>query len=158
MKIGKNRKIDIFASLVPSIIYDKIDISEEDIPMLHNITAVFIGGGLGAVLRYLLTVLCTRWWSLPLAGTLTANMAGCLAIGCISALILGHHWEPTAAVRGFVTVGILGGLTTFSTLNFEVFELIGHGRVTLGILYGLGSLTLGLALTGIGYWIGNYIG
>ena len=57
-----------------------------------------------------------------------------------------------AAVKLFITVGILGGLTTFSTLNVEVFELIKSGKIFYGLFYMLISCLIGLLCTFGGYW------
>ena len=56
-------------------------------------------------------------------------------------------------LKTFLTVGILGGLTTFSTFNIEVFELIKTGKIFLGISYMIFSCLLGLLCAYFGYLI-----
>lgn len=122
-----------------------------------NFLAVFIGGGLGSVLRYGLTLGATRILSLPLWGTFTANMLGCLAIGFVGGIISTHAVSLSSATRLFITVGLLGGLTTFSTLNLEALELLRLGKVSWVIGYLFITTITGLLLAALGYFISTYI-
>lgn len=121
--------------------------------MLIKILAVFIGGGLGAVSRFLITFLCRSLFALPFLGTLLVNLVGCFFIGYTSGLLLNKINITSHTLKLFITVGLLGGLTTFSTFNFELFELIKNGKFTLGILYFVVSCAGGLALTFFGYYL-----
>ena len=124
---------------------------------MNNLLAVFIGGGLGSVLRYALTLGSTRLFSLPLWGTFTANILGCLAIGFVGGLITNQTVSFSQPVRLFITVGLLGGLTTFSTFNLEAFELFRLGKFSWAIGYLLGSVILGLLFATLGYFISSYL-
>lgn len=119
--------------------------------MLYNILAVFIGGGLGAVMRYAVTQLCRNLFHMPVLGTLTVNLAGCFLMGCMFGLTTEkiRTFDPT--LRLMITVGLLGGLTTFSTLGLEGFDLIRNGKTGIAILYLAGSCILGLLLVYAGY-------
>lgn len=121
--------------------------------MMIQILSVFIGGGLGAVLRYLMTVLCRNLFSLPILGTVSVNLIGCLLMGYVFGIILNKSEILTQSMRLFITVGFLGGLTTFSTFNFEIFELFKNGKITIGLLYMTGSCLTGLLLTFAGYYL-----
>ena len=121
--------------------------------MLNYIFLVFIGGGLGAVLRYAVTMLCKNVFSLPLLGTLCVNLIGCFLIGLIFGLLINKADMLSQTIRLFVIVGFLGGLTTFSTFNIEIFELIKNGKVLIGLLYMIGSCSIGLLLTFLGYYL-----
>ena len=121
--------------------------------MITNIFAVFIGGGIGAVLRYLTTVLCRNTFSLSSLGTFLVNIIGCFFIGYVFALTLNKAEAFSQVSKLFITVGLLGGLTTFSTFNLEVFELMKNGKLTAGLLYMLGSCVIGLSFTFLGYYI-----
>lgn len=122
-----------------------------------NLLAVFIGGGIGSVLRYGLTLGATRFFSLPLWGTFTANMIGCLLIGFVGGIISTHAVSLSSATRLFITVGLLGGLTTFSTLNLEALELLRLGKVSWAIGYLLITTITGLLLAALGYFVSTYI-
>lgn len=119
--------------------------------MFYNITAVFLGGGLGAVTRYAVSHLCKNIFHLPLLGTLAVNLAGCFLIGYTFGLTLGKIQTISPLLRLFVTVGFLGGLTTFSTLSLEGFELIRDGKIVAATLYIAGSAIIGLLFVFAGY-------
>lgn len=119
--------------------------------MFYNIVAVFIGGGIGAVLRYLITYLSRILFQMPIIGTLTVNLIGCLVIGYVFGLTLDKLQTISPILKLLVTVGFLGGLTTFSTFSLEGFELIKNGKIIIAILYILSSCILSLILVFTGY-------
>ena len=113
-----------------------------------------MGGGLGAILRYLLSGVVqdgSRVTLFPI-GTMVVNIAGCFAIGFLSGLV------DTRAVfspetRLFLFIGLLGGFTTFSTFGNETVNLLRGGEnllamVNLGVsvFAGLAAVWLGRAL------------
>ena len=122
--------------------------------MLNEILAIFIGGGLGAVLRYLVTRFSHRICGVPHVGTFVANILGCFLIGYVLGLTMEKINLPTE-VKLFITVGFLGGLTTFSTFNNETFCLLKEGKFLLGAGYMVLSCLLGLAFTLLGYHFGK---
>ncbi len=119
-------------------------------------TLLFIGMGsfTGGVLRYL----CSRFIqnsifpSLPL-GTFLVNVAGCFAIGLFYGLFeRGNFLSPN--LRLFLTVGLCGGFTTFSTFINENFQFMKESNflylalyLSLSVFGGLIMLYLGQALT-----------
>ena len=109
--------------------------------MLYELLAVFAGGGIGAVARYLMTLGAGRLFGMTYVGTFAVNIIGCFAIGYILGLTLNL----------FITVGFLGGLTTFSTFNYEVFSFLKDGKIIHGAGYMLLSCLLGLLFTLAGY-------
>ena len=125
---------------------------------MMNLVWIGLGGGLGAVLRYLLGGLVQQWTnsaSFPY-GTLAVNVAGCLLIG-----LLGQLGEArglfTPEGRLLVFTGLLGGFTTFSSFGFETLELTraglsgpALGNVAANVLLGLGAVWAGRAL---GLWL-----
>ena len=118
---------------------------------MSKLLLVFVGGGLGAVSRFLLTtVLAGKLGNFPL-GTLTANVVGCLLMGLLVGALAGRF----ESVRLFVAVGFLGGFATFSSFSAETLALLHGGQifaavanVVLSVVAGLGACALGLKLTG----------
>lgn len=120
---------------------------------MSNILAVFVGSGLGAVVRWICQMRFNpeRGWPM---GTFIVNMVGALLAG--ACLAGSERLSPGA--RLFVVTGILGGLTTFSALSAEMLALGFDGFVTHAVLHGLGSLVLGAIICWLGYWITTNLG
>lgn len=113
------------------------------------VVAVSLGGALGAVARYGLTVAvptpADQWpWA-----TFVANVTGCLAIGALM-VIVAELTAPHRLVRPFLGPGLLGGFTTFSTYALETRTLVAHGHLGLAAGYVVASLALGL----LAVWLG----
>ena len=107
---------------------------------------VFVGGGVGALLRYLASLLVGG----PLA-TLTVNLAGCFAIGLIAAAVpafAGH-------IRLFFLTGLLGGFTTMSAFSLDALTLWQRGQGTSALAYVAATLLGSLAAVAAGAAIGN---
>lgn len=115
-----------------------------------KILIIAAGGGLGAVLRYLIAgVVQYRTDSLFPLGTLTVNVIGCLFIGILMSLVQDHPLlSPNA--RAFLAIGLLGSFTTFSTFGYEASALLHDGEWSLGMLYVLGNLIVGLGAVELG--------
>ena len=118
---------------------------------MWKLLAVGLGGALGAILRYLISLL-------PLKGsfpvwTLLTNLLGAVAIGFIAGASARGRMQDVAAL--FWKTGVCGGFTTFSTFSLEAFSLLENGNRGLGVLYillsillCLGGITLGQAAAG----------
>ena len=116
---------------------------------MKNLLLVFLGGGLGSVLRYLVAKHLPVLESLPYTGTLLVNVAGCFLLGFATGFLASEQQRPLLL---FLGVGVCGGLTTFSTFSLELFKL-GMKDVFLTSLYLGASLVLGiLALMGGLIW------
>lgn len=117
---------------------------------MMKLLAVGVGGFLGAVARYGLSGLVHRWYagSFPF-GTLAVNVVGCLAIGAAVHLLIDRSLGGPN-VRLFVTIGILGGFTTFSTFGYETLELLRERAFAPAALNVAGNVVLGLAAVWLG--------
>ena len=114
--------------------------------------AVMLGGAIGSALRLWVSLFFAsrHGGAFPL-GTLVVNVAGCLAIGLFAGLT-GPQGMIVAspAVRSFVTIGVLGGFTTFSSFGLQTLELMTEGD------FGSAMLNVGLSvlLCLLAVWIG----
>lgn len=111
--------------------------------------SVFVGAGIGALLRWVLGLrLNPVFPSIPL-GTLAANLLGGFLVGFL-VIWLNRHPTIPPELRLLVITGFLGGLTTFSTFSAEVVNLISRGELFLGIAAAAGHLCGSLLLTALG--------
>ena len=103
------------------------------------------GGFLGAIARYLLSGYAQRLGvgGFPV-GTLCVNLLGCVAIGGFMTLVQDRELF-TPETRLFVTIGILGSLTTFSTFGYETVELLRGGETRLALVSVAANVVLGVA-------------
>jgi CrcB protein len=116
-----------------------------------NLLAIAIGGALGSVARYLLTVFVVRV-SGPLfpLGTFVVNIIGCLAFGALAGAA-SSRLSLSPEVRLFWFTGILGGFTTFSSYAFESFVLVRDGHFLAASANIVGQVVLGLLAIAAGY-------
>ena len=122
-----------------------------------NLIAIFLGGGIGAVSRFLITLNLTKIYNvnLPIA-TFLVNIIGSFAIGFLYILFMGKT-DLTPALKFALTVGFCGGLTTFSTFSLELFEMISHQQFMQAAIYALLSVLVCLVTTGIGVYCAKLI-
>lgn len=113
----------------------------------HRVVAVFVGGMLGALLRAgLLELWPVRAGEWPWA-TFAANIAGCLVLGyALAHLHVNGGSQRRVALIG---TGFCGGLTTFSTFQLEIYELIDGGDGALAAGYAAASILLGFAAVSV---------
>jgi CrcB protein len=119
---------------------------------------LFVGGGLGASLRFALAAWVDQRVPVPFPwGTFAVNAVGCFAIGLL-ATYADEHDVLSAAARLFLVAGLLGGFTTFSTFGLETWQLIEDRAVWTAAAYALGSLATGLVAVILGVLIARELG
>jgi len=114
---------------------------------------VFIGGGVGSMLRHGVNVICGRLFGTAFPfGTFTVNVTGSIVMGLLAGYFA-FKGEATQAWRLFFMTGILGGYTTFSAFSLDSVLLFERGQLGLAAFYivasvvlSIGGLFAGLAL------------
>lgn len=119
---------------------------------MKDFLIVGLGGFVGTVARYgvhLLTI--KNFADRPYAGTLIVNLLGCLLIGLLS----GSLFKLNNQALLFLTVGVCGGFTTFSTFALDGLKLLKDGLIFQFFLYTTISLIGGLAVCMVGFYASN---
>lgn len=115
----------------------------------YSALAIFCGAGLGALLRWGLSLALNPIFpTLPL-GTLASNLLGGLLVGAAVALF-SHQASVPPEVRLLVVTGFLGGLTTFSTFSAEVVTLLGRTEYLWALAAAGAHLFGSLLMTAVG--------
>ena len=122
---------------------------------MTKLLLVFVGGGLGAVSRFLLTTaLSGKLGNFPL-GTLTANFFGSLLMGLLLGILASRVHVGAESIRLFVAVGFLGGFTTFSSFSAETLTLIQNGQIFSATVNVVVSVVAGLAACAFGFTLAS---
>ncbi|MCE2612754.1 fluoride efflux transporter CrcB [Flavobacteriaceae bacterium D16] len=117
---------------------------------------VFLGGGIGSCLRYLISKSLNPLFSNFFLGTFLVNVIGCLLIG----IILGYAIKGALLSQNHVLLlatGFCGGFTTFSAFAYENHNLLKAGDYLNISLYTLGSIILGVLAVFLGLWISKLL-
>lgn len=110
---------------------------------------VFVGGGIGACLRWALSLALNPLSHLMPIGTLAANLIGGYLIGLAAAFFAFRHELPPE-IKLFAVTGVLGGFTTFSAFSNEVVSLLAEGRPGWAAVTATAHVAGSLALTALG--------
>jgi crcB protein len=110
---------------------------------INRVLVVAIGGMIGSVLRYFITGLTLKNYGDFPIGTLIVNIVGGFLIGFIMEASM-SFWPVSANARIFLTTGIMGGLTTFSTFSYETVSYISDGQYIMGGMNAAMNLFLAL--------------
>lgn len=119
---------------------------------MKQLLLVFIGGGAGSSLRYLLAKCLNPSTNGFPYGTLTTNIIGSLLIGFILGWALKTN-SLSANSTLILATGFCGGFTTFSAFAYENHLFLKNGDIFNFIIYTLLSLILGFSAVFIGIWI-----
>lgn len=124
---------------------------------MKELLAVFIGGGLGSVVRFTLG----RWVNglhehhFPF-GTLVVNVIACLLIG-LAIGFADHKQLIATTTRLLLVVGFCGGFSTFSAFSHETLQLLQQGHYSSLLLYVGGSMLLCILATSLGLYLTNQL-
>jgi CrcB protein len=118
---------------------------------------VFVGGGLGAILRFELGgfVQARAGAAFPW-GTFAVNAIGCAAIGLLATWI-DERAVGDARWRAFLVTGVLGGFTTFSAFGLETWRLVEDGALAAALANALGSVVTCVAAVAAGVAIARNV-
>ena len=123
---------------------------------MKQVLIVFIGGGLGTVMRFLTSKI------LPYSGkgfpwsTFSANMIGCLIIGVVTGYFLRNISENQSEWILFATIGFCGGFTTFSSFANENFLLLREDNYIIMLIYSILSVLSGILMIYLGIMLERY--
>jgi fluoride exporter len=129
---------------------------------VSSVLLVFLGGGVGSVLRHLAGIQAARSFGAFTAaegwpwGTFAVNVIGCCVIGLMFR-VLPVPADGPADARLLVMTGMLGGFTTFSAFSLETAQLWMRGETQGALLYVAASLLFCLAGVALGLAIGKAI-
>lgn len=109
-----------------------------------NFVYIFLGGGIGSIIRYIISNRFNysdpsdNYWPI---GTLIINIFSCLVLGYFYKYFI----DKTTISNSYflVIVGLCGGMSTFSTFVYELFQFSAKGQLSIGIIYVLTSLVTG---------------
>lgn len=124
---------------------------------MKEIVYIFVGGGVGSVLRYLAQLSVNERASIcyPFAwGTFVVNIMGSLLIGLFYSI--SERFNLSVETRLFLTAGLCGGFTTFSAFSAEGLTMLKGEFYGTFAVYTLLSVALALAAVGVGGYIGKH--
>lgn len=124
---------------------------------MERILLVALGGAIGSVVRYLTSILATVWFGAEFPfGTLIVNVSGAFIIGLVQEVGTEALLIPDTA-RIFLTTGMMGGLTTYSTFSYESVRLMEAGAWQYAWINILTTTVICLCLCFLGIACGRFL-
>lgn len=125
--------------------------------MLKSILLVGLGGGMGSILRYLISIWTVKYnfGVFPMA-TFTVNVLGCLLIGLFMGIFT-QNFQFNQNLKLLLITGFCGGYTTFSAFAIENFTLIQNQNYGTALIYILASVVVGILAVVMGFLIMKFI-
>ena len=120
--------------------------------LLSDVALVAVGGGVGSLLRWSVGKLfaSTGAGGIPWS-TIVINITGAFAIGYLSVLFsVEWHDRYGTFLKSAILTGVLGGYTTFSTMELDTAKMFRAGGVSKAAFYIIGQLAVGIAAAGLG--------
>lgn len=117
-----------------------------------TLSVLFMGGGLGTLLRYGVSKIGNPLSAHFFWGTFSANVIGSLLLGLIIGLSYKNPSLAHSSFYSFLVIGVCGGFTTFSTFAFENQSLLRNGQLLDFSVYTLGSLIAGIIAVFLGLY------
>ena len=100
---------------------------------------ICLAGAAGTGARYLIALWTARRFGSAFPyGTLIVNLSGCFAVAAVMHAALLLSWSPT--VRSAITIGFIGGLTTYPSFNYETSRLLEEGATSAAVLNAAATL------------------
>ena len=121
---------------------------------MKNALVVGLGGFIGCIARYLISVLISQLFGAPAFpyATLIVNIVGCFLIGLLGGLTENTNmFSPEMHL--FLTVGILGGFTTYSAFGYQTLMLARDEQIISAILNLSAHIILGFGAVWLGVWL-----
>ncbi|MGB5237754.1 MAG: fluoride efflux transporter CrcB [Flavobacteriaceae bacterium] len=119
---------------------------------MKQILLVFLGGGFGSSLRFLISKFSNDYFNSFYLGTFIVNIIGCLIMG----LVLGFSFKNTSLNQNqtlLLGTGFCGGFTTFSAFASENHNLFKSGELLQFSVYTFSSIAIGIAAIALGLWL-----